>query len=74
MCLRWDGRLTFSALGSRIGPLLPLLGPTPAARAATVDAALAPLDSQACNAHLALFVLDLVLLTVFPEMGMSEEG
>ncbi|KAI0336012.1 hypothetical protein GY45DRAFT_1350311 [Cubamyces sp. BRFM 1775] len=54
------------------GPLAPLLGPTPAARAATVDAALAPLDSQACNAHLVVFVLDLVLLTVFPEMGVSE--
>ncbi|OSD06026.1 hypothetical protein PYCCODRAFT_1525951 [Trametes coccinea BRFM310] len=56
------------------GPLQPLLGPTPAARAATIDAALAPLDSQACNAHLAVFILDLVLLTVFPEMGVSEEG
>ncbi|KAI9057167.1 hypothetical protein FKP32DRAFT_1681901 [Trametes sanguinea] len=55
-------------------PLQPLLGPTPAARAATIDAALAPLDSQACNAHLAVFILDLVLLTVFPEMGVSEEG
>ncbi|KAI0662635.1 PXA domain-containing protein [Cubamyces menziesii] len=54
------------------GPLAPLLGPTPAARTATVDAALAPLDSQACNAHLVVFVLDLVLLTVFPEMGVSE--
>ncbi|KAI0361836.1 hypothetical protein OH77DRAFT_1444768 [Trametes cingulata] len=56
------------------GPLAPLLGPTPAARAATIDAALAPLDHQACNAHLAVFILDLVLLTVFPEMGVSEEG
>ncbi|KAI0639208.1 PXA domain-containing protein [Trametes polyzona] len=56
------------------GPLAMALGPTPAARAATVDAALAPLDSQACNAHLMVFILDLVLLTVFPEMGVSEEG
>ncbi|KAH9855444.1 PXA domain-containing protein [Lenzites betulinus] len=56
------------------GPLALLLGPTPESRAATVDAALAPLDSQACNAHLVVFILDLVLLTVFPEMGVSEEG
>ncbi|KAI0670095.1 PXA domain-containing protein [Trametes maxima] len=63
-------------LGAAVpGPLAPLvLGPTPDARAATVDAALAPLDSQACNAHLVVFILDLVLLTVFPEMGVSEEG
>ncbi|KAH9950508.1 PXA domain-containing protein [Amylocystis lapponica] len=55
-------------------PLAPLLGPTPAARAYTLDGVLAPLSSQACNAHLALFILDLVLLTVFPEMGVSIEG
>ncbi|KAI0651658.1 PXA domain-containing protein [Trametes meyenii] len=62
-------------LGAAVpGPLTPLLGPTPDARAATVDAALAPLDNQACNAHLAVFILDLALLTVFPEMGVSEEG
>ena len=57
-----------------VGPVAPLLGPTAAARAATVDAALAPLDSAACNAHLAVFILDLVLLTIFPEMGVSEES
>ncbi|TFK87940.1 hypothetical protein K466DRAFT_489949 [Polyporus arcularius HHB13444] len=56
------------------GAIAPLLGPTPAARAATIDAALAPLDNAACNAHLAVFILDLVLLTVFPEMGVSEES
>ncbi|KAI0757203.1 PXA domain-containing protein [Daedaleopsis nitida] len=55
------------------GAIAPLLGPTPVARAATIDAALAPLDNAACNAHLAIFILDLVLLTVFPEMGVSEE-
>ena len=49
------------------------MGPTPEARMATIDAALAPLDDAACNAHLAVFVLDLVLLTVFPELGVSEE-
>ncbi|KAI0724358.1 PXA domain-containing protein [Cerioporus squamosus] len=56
------------------GAVAPLLGPTSSARAATIDAALAPLDNAACNAHLAVFILDLVLLTVFPEMGVSEES
>ncbi|KAH9921928.1 PXA domain-containing protein [Epithele typhae] len=51
----------------------PLLGPTPEARLATIDAALAPLDDAACNAHMAMFIVDLVLLTVFPEMGVSED-
>ena len=49
------------------------MGPTPEARMATVDAALAPLDDAACNAHLAVFILDLVVLTIFPEMGASED-
>jgi len=31
-----------------------------------------PLSSQACNAHLMVFILDLILLTVFPELGVSE--
>ncbi|KAL1952159.1 hypothetical protein VTO73DRAFT_1308 [Trametes versicolor] len=67
-------RLCRRLVDSVPSPLGLLLGPTPAARAATVDAAIAPLDSQACNAHLMVFILDLVLLTVFPEMGVSEEG
>ena len=53
------------------GPCLPLLGATHAARAAAVDGALDPLSSQECNAHLLVFVLDLVLLTLFPEMGIA---
>ena len=56
-----------------IGAVAPLLGPTPAARLATIDAALAPLDDAACNAHLAIFILDLILLTVFPELGVKDE-
>nr|VWP00602.1 MARTX [Ganoderma boninense] len=55
------------------GAIAPLLGPTPPARLATVDAALSPLDNAACNAHLAVFILDLVLLTVFPELGVKDE-
>ncbi|KAI1797696.1 PXA domain-containing protein [Ganoderma leucocontextum] len=56
------------------GAVTPLLGPTPAARLATVDAALAPLDNAACNAHLAVFILDLALLTIFPELGVKDEA
>ncbi|EIW64865.1 uncharacterized protein TRAVEDRAFT_33600 [Trametes versicolor FP-101664 SS1] len=67
-------RLCRRLVDSVPSPLGLWLGPTPAARAATVDAAIGPLDSQACNAHLIVFILDLVLLTVFPEMGVSEEG
>ncbi|GBE78161.1 predicted protein [Sparassis crispa] len=58
-------------LASVPGPLVVLLGPTPTARSHTIDAALAPLSSRECNAHLMLFILDLILLTVFPEMGAS---
>lgn len=57
-----------------LAPLDLLLGPTPAARMRTIDAALDPFSSQACNAHLVLFILDLVLLTVFPELGVSESA
>lgn len=53
-------------------PLALLLGPTPDARTHTIDGILDPLSSQACNAHLVLFILDLILSTVFPELGVSE--
>jgi hypothetical protein len=45
-----------------------VLGPDPAR---TIDAALAPFDDQACNVHLVVFFLDLVLLTLFPELGVG---
>ena len=53
------------------GPCLPVLGATPAARTQAIDAILDPLSSQECNAHLIVFILDLVLLTLFPEMGVA---
>ena len=53
------------------GPGLLILGPTPATRIQAVNAILDPLSSQECNAHLIVFILDLVLLTLFPEMGVS---
>jgi hypothetical protein len=45
-----------------------LLGPDPER---TVQAALEPFADAACNAHLIVFILDLVLLALFPELGDS---
>ncbi|THH31982.1 hypothetical protein EUX98_g2206 [Antrodiella citrinella] len=56
------------------GPLMHLFGPNSAAVAYTVSTMLDPLSSQACNAHLLVFILDLALVTVFPEMGVMVEG
>ena len=50
----------------------PLLGPTPEARAYTMTSMLDPLSSQACNVHLFVMILDLVVVTVFPEMGVKD--
>ncbi|KZV76974.1 hypothetical protein PENSPDRAFT_568653 [Peniophora sp. CONT] len=47
-----------------------LLGP-PTQRLATADALLEPLSDSACNAHLFVLILDAVLLTLFPEMGVG---
>jgi hypothetical protein len=53
-------------------PLQLVLGTTADMRLETIDGGLLePLSSAECNAHLMLFVLDLVLLAVFPEMGVS---
>jgi hypothetical protein len=45
-----------------------LFGPDPAS---SIDVALEPLDNQACNTHLVLLILDLVLIKLFPEMGVG---
>lgn len=52
-------------------PLLPVLGTSPAARAHAADALLEPLSSPECNAHLVVFLLDVIILTIFPEMGVA---
>ncbi|KZT74811.1 hypothetical protein DAEQUDRAFT_760820 [Daedalea quercina L-15889] len=66
-----------ATLGGRLlatipAPLAMVLGPTPEARMSAIDAILDPLSSQACNAHLVLFILDLVIVTTFPELGATE--
>ncbi|KAG5639358.1 hypothetical protein H0H81_003502 [Sphagnurus paluster] len=53
------------ALPARLLPLL--LGPDPSH---TLDAALDPLSSAPCNVHLVLFLLDLFLLELFPELAL----
>lgn len=53
-------------------PLAPLLlGPKLSVREQTLSALLDPLDEQACNAHLFVLILDLLLLTLFPETAVG---
>ncbi|KAI0786012.1 PXA domain-containing protein [Abortiporus biennis] len=53
-------------------PLAPLFGPTSTSRSYTISCMLDPFSSQACNAHLLVYILDLVVVTLFPELGVSE--
>ena len=46
-------------------------GPTVASRRRTVKAILDPLNSPACNTHLLILILDLILAAVFPELVQS---
>lgn len=59
-------------LGLIPSPLRRLLGSTSAAQTRAMDEVLEPLSSQECNTHLIVFILDLVLLTLFPELGVSD--
>ncbi|KAI0085647.1 PXA domain-containing protein [Irpex rosettiformis] len=53
-------------------PLQLVFGITPEARLETVDKGiLDPLSSTECNTHLLIFILDLIVLTLFPEMGVQ---
>jgi len=60
-------------LAHKIGEVIPwwlspiLLGPK--TKDETIRGVLDPLSSPECNAHLMLFVLDAILMTVFPELG-----
>ncbi|KII93458.1 hypothetical protein PLICRDRAFT_49505 [Plicaturopsis crispa FD-325 SS-3] len=66
-----------AALERRLLELIPgyaspaILGPEPTR---TIDAALQPLGSAACNAHLVVLVLDAFLLALFPELGVDGGG
>jgi hypothetical protein len=44
------------------------------ARRETIKATIDPLNSVECNNHLLVFVLDAVLLVLFPEMGLDAEA
>jgi len=54
-------------LSGWIAPLI--LGAHPPAQQQTINDILNPLSSAECNSHLVMFVLDLVLMTLIPEMG-----
>ncbi|RDB28457.1 PXA domain protein 1 [Hypsizygus marmoreus] len=58
-----------SALADRLLPIF--LGPSPTQ---TLEAALDPLSSAPCNVHLVLFLLDSVLLALFPELAVAGGG
>ncbi|KAG1757932.1 PXA domain-containing protein [Suillus lakei] len=45
-----------------------LLGPSPER---TVEEIVSPLNDAACNMHLAVFIMDALLLSIFPEMGVE---
>jgi len=58
--LAWRGK-------GAIGLLLPiLLGPDPSS---TMSAALDPLSNAQCNHHLVIFLLDRILIGLFPELA-----
>ena len=46
------------------------LGPSPIA---SLEAVIDPLSDSACNAHLAVLLSDVILLTVFPELGGGDD-
>ncbi|KAH7920087.1 hypothetical protein BV22DRAFT_1074544 [Leucogyrophana mollusca] len=48
-----------------------ILGPSPTTSlAAVID----PLSEAACNSHLAVLIIDALLLTIFPEMGVESKA
>jgi hypothetical protein len=51
-----------------------LLGPTASGREAVVRGALDGVGDRRCNLHLVLFLLDAIVLRVFPELGIREEA
>ncbi|EGO03136.1 hypothetical protein SERLA73DRAFT_85045 [Serpula lacrymans var. lacrymans S7.3] len=57
-------------LGGRMPPLISrlVLGPSPLD---TISDAIDPLGDATCNTHLAVLMLDAVLLEIFPEMGVD---
>jgi len=69
--MRIEWLLTRMLNGRSTAVLSPiLLGPSAAVAQETVAGMLEPLSSDACNAHLVLQLFDLVLVTLFPELGV----
>jgi hypothetical protein len=51
-----------------------LLGPTERGREEVIESVLDGLGDRRCNMHLVLFILDAVVLRVFPELGVGAEA
>lgn len=64
-------KLVQRLLGMVPTPLVPVFGTSRAVRAQTIDEMLEPLSSAECNTHLVVLIFDLLLVTLFPEMGVS---
>lgn len=50
-----------------------VFGPTPEVRLQTIEGMLEPLSDERCNTLLVIFLLDAVVLAVFPELGAVTE-
>lgn len=48
-----------------------LLGPSPDR---TLEGIIDPIGDAACNMHLAVFIMDALILSIFPEMGLEGSG
>jgi hypothetical protein len=48
-----------------------LLGPTGKAREEVLESVLDGVGDRRCNMHLVLFILDAIVLRVFPELGIG---
>lgn len=51
-----------------------LFGPDPATQQRTVKGILDPLNSSKCNVHLLVLLLDAILITLFPELGLGSDA
>jgi hypothetical protein len=51
-----------------------MFGPNLDMQQRTVKGILDPLNSSKCNVHLLLFILDAILVTVFPELALGAAG
>ena len=51
-----------------------LLGPTERGREEVIESVLDGVGDRRCNTHLVLFILDAIVVRLFPELGVGGEG